>query len=73
MRRKGIQGRNIFRKSCVPCDLASFVDQIQRRRGQRRNVNGLANMAGAVGSARVMVDKNAASSEIQESNAAQNR
>ena len=56
----------------MPCDLASFLDQIQRRRRQRRNVHGLADMAGALGSASVMVDKNATSSEIQESNAAQN-
>ena len=70
MRRKGIQGRNIFRKSYVPCDLASFVDQTQRRWCQRGNMQGLANVAGSVGSAGVLVDKAATSSEIQENKAA---
>jgi hypothetical protein len=31
MRRKGVLGRNVFRKDCVPRDLASFVDQVQWR------------------------------------------
>ena len=70
MRRKGIQCRNVFRKDCVPRDLASFVDQVQRRRRQGRNVQGLANVAGRVRSAAVLVDVSAASGEIQESHAA---
>jgi hypothetical protein len=70
MRRKGIQWRNVFRKDCVPCDLASLVDQVQRRRRQRRNVHGLANVAGRVRSAAVLVDEDAASGEIQQGNAA---
>jgi hypothetical protein len=31
MRRKGVLGRNVFRKDCVPRDVATFVDQVQRR------------------------------------------
>jgi hypothetical protein len=70
MRRKGIQCRNVFRKDCVPRDLASFVDQVQRRRRQGWNMQGLANVAGCVRSAAVLVDVRAASGEIQESHAA---
>jgi hypothetical protein len=70
MRREGVQWRNVFRKDCVPCDVASFVDQIQRRRRQRRNVHRLANVARRVRSAAVLVDEDAASGEIQQGNAA---
>lgn len=70
MRRKGIQWRNVFRKNCVPCDLATFVDQFQRRGRQGRNVQGLANVTGRVRSAGVLVDKDAATGEVQQSNAA---
>jgi hypothetical protein len=70
MRRKGVLRRNVFRKDCVPRDLASFVDQVQRRRGQRWNVHGLANVASRVRSAGVLVNEDAASSEIQQSDAA---
>jgi hypothetical protein len=70
MRREGVQWRNVFRKDCVPCDLASLVDQVQRRGRQRRNVHRLANVAGGVRSAAVLVDKDAAGGEIQQSYAA---
>lgn len=72
MRRKGIQRRNVFKKNCVPCDLATFVDQVQRRGCQRRNVQGLANVTRRVRSAGMLVDEDAATGEIQQSNAAQN-
>jgi len=71
MRRKGIQRGDVFRKDCVPCNLASFGDQVQRRGRQGRNVQGLANVAGRVRSAAVLVDVSAASGEIQESHAAE--
>jgi len=70
MRREGIQRRDVFRKDCMPGDLASFVDQVQRRGRQGRNVQGLANVAGRVRPAAVLVDVRAASGEIQESHAA---
>ena len=70
MRRKGIQWRDVFRKGCVPGDLSSFGDQVQRRRRQRGNVHGLANVAGRVRSAGVLVDVRAAGGEIQQSDAA---
>ena len=57
MRRKGILRRDVFRKDRrQPRDLASFVDQVQRRGRQGRNVQGLANVAGRVRSAAVLVD-----------------
>ena len=65
MRRKGIQWRDIFRKDCVPSDLARFADQVQRRGRQGRNVQGLANVTGRIRSAGVLVDEDAATGEIQ--------
>ena len=70
MRREGIQRRNVLGNNRVPCCLASFVDQIQRRWSQRGNMQRLANVAGSVGSAGVLVDKAAATGEIQENKAA---
>jgi hypothetical protein len=65
MRRKGIQGRSVFRKDRMPCDLTGQVDHVDRRRRQCGNVQGLANVARGVRSASVLVDKDAAGGEIQ--------
>jgi hypothetical protein len=64
MQRKGIERRNIVRQSSVPRDLPRFRDQIKSRGRQRRHVQRLANMAGSVWAAGVLMDKCAASSEI---------
>ena len=71
MQRERIQRRNIFRKHGVPGDLPRFRNQIQRRSRQRRHVQRLANVAGSLRATGVLVNENAASREIQESNAAQ--
>lgn len=70
MRREGIQWRNVLRKNRVPRDLAGFVDQAQRRSRQCGNMQGLANVAGSVRAASVLVNKAAATGEIQENKAA---
>jgi hypothetical protein len=64
MQRKGIERRHIVRQSSVPRDLPRFRDQIKSRGRQRRHVQRLANMAGSVWAAGVLMDKCAASSEI---------
>ena len=71
MQRERIQRRNIFRKHGVPGDLPRFGDQIQGRSRQRRHVQRLANVAGSVRPAGVLVNENAATGEIQQSHAAQ--
>ena len=71
MQRKGIERRNIVRQSSVPRDLPRFRDQIKSRGRQRRHVQRLANMAGGIWSAGVLVDVHAASGEIQKGHAAQ--
>jgi hypothetical protein len=71
MRCKGIQRGNVFRKDCVPCDLASLVYQVQRRRRQGRNVQGLADVTRGVRSAGMLMDKDPATCEIQQSHAAE--
>jgi hypothetical protein len=64
MQRKGIERRNIVRQNSVPRNLPRFRDQIKSRRRQRRHVQRLANMAGSVWAAGVLMDECAASSEI---------
>ena len=69
MQRERIQRRSIFRKHGVPGDLPRFRNQIQGRGRQRRQVQRLANVAGSVRPAGVLVGKGAAD-EIQQSHAA---
>ena len=71
MQREGIQRRIVFRKHGVPGDFPHFRDQIQGRSGQRRHVQRLANVAGSVWPAGVLVNENAATGEIQKRHAAQ--
>jgi hypothetical protein len=54
----------------MPSYLPSFRDQLKRRGRQRRYVQRLANVAGSFRTTSVLVDKDAASSEIQEDHAA---
>ncbi len=70
MQRKGIERRNIVRQNSVPGDLPRFRDQIEGRKRQRRHVQRLANVASGFRTTSVLVDKDAASGEIQQSNAA---
>ena len=70
MQRKGIERRNIVRQDSMPRDLPRFRDQIEIRGRQRRHVQRLANVAGSVRAAGVLMDKRAASREIQQGNAA---
>jgi hypothetical protein len=70
MRCERIQRKNTIRQRSVPGDLPRFRDQIQGRSRQRRHVQGLANVAGSVRSAGVMVDERTASGEIQQGHAA---
>ena len=55
----------------MPGDLPRFRNQIQRCSRQRRHVQRLANVAGSVRPAGVLVNKNAATGEIQQGHAAQ--
>ena len=71
MKRERIQRRSVLRKNRVPGDLPRFRDQIQGRSGQRRHVQRLANVAGSVWPAGVLVNENAATGEIQKRHAAQ--
>jgi hypothetical protein len=64
MQRKGIERRNIVRQDSMPRDLPRFGYQIKSRRRQSRHVQRLANMAGSVRAAGVLMDESAASSEI---------
>ena len=70
MQRKGIKRRNIVRQNRVPRHLPRFRDQIESRGRQRRHMQRLANMAGSVRAAGVLMYESAASSEIQQRNAA---
>jgi hypothetical protein len=70
MQRERIQRRNIFRKHGVPGNLPRFRNQIQGRSRKRRHVQRLANVAGSVWPAGVLVNENAATGEIQQSHAA---
>jgi hypothetical protein len=54
----------------MPRDLPRFRDQIQSSSRQDRHVQDLADRANAIRPAAVLVDENAAASEIQQSNAA---
>lgn len=54
----------------MPGDLPGFRNQIQRRDRQRRDVQRLANVAGSVRTAIVLVGEGAASSEIEQCYAA---
>jgi len=71
MKRERIEWGSILRKNSMPGDLPRFRNQIQGRSGQRRHVQRLANVAGSLRATGVLVNENAASREIQESNAAQ--
>ena len=71
MKRERIEWGSIFRKNSMPGDLPRFRNQIQGRSGQRRHVQRLANVAGSVWPAGVLVNKNSATGEIQQSHAAQ--
>ena len=72
MQRKGIERRNIVRQNSMPRDLPRFRDQIESRGRQRRHVQRLANVTRSLRSAGVLVDKSAASSEIEQRKAAYN-
>jgi len=71
VRRKRIQGRNINRQRSVPSDLPRFGNQIERGGGQRRYVQRLANVAGSLRTAGVLVDESTAGREIQKHYAAE--
>ena len=71
MQRERIEWGSILRKNSMPIDLPRFRDQIQGRSGQRRHVQRLANVAGSVWPAGVLVNENAATGEIQKRHAAQ--
>jgi len=71
MQRERIQRRIVFRKYGVQGDLPRFRDQIQGRSRQRRHVQRLANVAGSVWPAGVLVHEDAATGEIQKRHAAQ--
>ena len=70
VRRKRIQRRNINRQRSVPSDLPGFGNQIERGGCQRRYVQRLANVAGSLRTASVLVDERAAAGEIQQDQAA---
>jgi hypothetical protein len=70
MRRERIQRRNTIRQRSVPGYLPRFGDQIQRSSRQCRHVQRLANVAGRVRPAGVLMDERSASSEIQQGQAA---
>ena len=71
MQRERIQRRSVFRKDRVPGDLPCFGDQVQRRSCQCRHVQGLANRAGSFRPTGVLMDKGAATGEIQQRHATQ--
>ncbi len=71
MKRERVKRSSILRKNGMPGDLPRFGDQIQRRGRQRRHVERLANVAGGLRSAGMLVDERPAGGEIQQCNAAQ--
>jgi hypothetical protein len=70
MRREGVQGRGDFGRCSMPGYWLPFWKQVNRSSRQNRHVQSLADGANGVGSASVLVDKDAAGGEIQQSNAA---
>jgi hypothetical protein len=59
-----------IRQRGVPPNFPSLRNEVQRSRGQRWHVQRLANVAGRVRPAGVMMQKGAASREIQQGHAA---
>ncbi len=55
----------------MPGNVSRFRDEIERSSREGRHVQGLADRANTVRSAAVLVDKNASTSEIQQSQDAQ--
>ncbi len=70
MERKGIKRGNIFQNNRVPSDLPGLRNQIYRRNRQGRHMQRLADMAGSCRGTVVLVGEGAASSEIQQRQAA---
>jgi hypothetical protein len=70
MRCKGVQRGGDCGWRSLPRDLLPLWKQVNGSSRQSRHVQDLANRANAVGSARVLVDKDAAKGEIQQSDAA---
>ena len=73
MQGKRITRRRVQRERGIPGNNLRRADKIERRRRQRRHVQRLANMAGGVGTLRVLVKEAAACGEIQKRGAGQYR
>jgi hypothetical protein len=69
---KRIYGNCALRKRIVPSDLLCSGNQLDRRDGQRRHMQYLADVARGLRTARVMVQKRAAAGEIQQRKARKN-
>ena len=72
MRCEGVQRGGDCGQRSLPRDLLHFGKKGKGRSRQGRHVQDLTDGANGVGSARVLVDKDAAGGEIQQSNAAEN-
>lgn len=70
MQREGIEYRGVFGKNGAPRNLPGFRNQVQGGGGQGRRMQRLANVAGGIRTAGVLVYVCAASSEIQQREAA---
>jgi hypothetical protein len=70
MRRKGIQRGGDCGRRSLPRNLLPLWEQVNRSSRQGRHVQSVADRANALRSACVLVDKDAATGEIQQSNAA---
>jgi hypothetical protein len=71
MRCKGVQRGGDCGRRSLPRDLPRLREQVDRSGRQCRHVQGLADRANAVRSAGVLVNKDTAGGEIQQSQAAQ--
>ena len=73
VKRKRIQRRNAIWRCGMPRNFLRFGNEVERRRGQRRHMQRLANVASGIRSAGVMMQNRAASREIQQREAAEYR
>ena len=73
MKGEGIAWRCVLRQRRIPGDDLRRADQVKPRGRQRRHVQRLADMAGVLGSIRMLVEQRSARRKIEQRSASQQR
>ena len=73
MQSERILWRGVIRQSGMRRNFPRFGNEVERRRGQRRHMQRLANVASGIRAAGVMMQNRATSREVQQREAAQYR